>query len=91
MPKGRKEGAMIKATGRKRKEPGIVHRPAARDHKTGIATLGNYLPAGSTERTAAEIGVAAVGALLAAALLGVGPAALAGTAGYLVYHETREA
>jgi hypothetical protein len=82
---------MIKATGRKRREPGIVHRAAPRDHKTGIATLGSYLPAGSTERTAAEVGVAAIGALLVAAVLGVGPAALAGTAGYLVYRETREA
>jgi hypothetical protein len=82
---------MIKATGRKHKEPGIVHKAATRDHKTGITALGTYLPAGSTQRTAAEIAVAAGGALIAAAMLGVGPAALAGTAGYLVYRETREA
>jgi len=69
---------------RKRKEPGIVHR----DHKTGLALFESYLPAGSTQRTAAEVAGGVAGALLVAALIGVGPAALAGTAGYLVYHET---
>jgi len=47
------------------------------------------LPAGSRERAAAGIAAAAGGALLAAVVLGVGPAALAGAAGYLVYRETR--
>lgn len=50
--------------------------------------LESYLPAGSRERTAAKIAAAAGGALIAAAVLGVGPAALAGAAGYLVYRET---
>lgn len=53
-----------------------------------VAMLDSYLPAGSRERTVAKIAAAAGGALVAAAVLGVGPAALAGAAGYLVYRET---
>jgi len=75
---------MTKATVRKAKAPGIVHR----DHKAGWAAIDTYLPAGSAERTAAEIAAGMGGALLAAALIGVGPTALAGGAGYLVYRET---
>jgi len=75
---------MTKEATRKRKEPGIVHR----DHKTGLAMMESYLPAGSTQRTAAEIAAGMGGALLVAAMIGVGPAALAGGAGYLVYRET---
>jgi len=56
--------------------------------KSRIEMVESYLPAGSPQRAAAGVGVAALGALLAAAVLGVGPAALAGAAGYLVYHET---
>lgn len=52
------------------------------------AMLESYLPAGSPKRTVAKIAAAAGGALIAAALLGVGPAALAGAAGYLIYRET---
>lgn len=40
---------------------------------------------GSWERVAMGVGAAAGGGLLAAALVGVGPAALAGAAGYLAY------
>jgi hypothetical protein len=47
-----------------------------------------YLPNGSRQRAVAKIAAAAGGALIAAALLGVGPAALAGVAGYLVYRES---
>jgi hypothetical protein len=47
------------------------------------------LPAGSPQRAAAGVAAAAGGALLAAAALGVGPTALAGAVGYLVYRETR--
>lgn len=74
---------MTRAATRKR-EPGIVRK----DHKTGWAGLETYLPAGSTERTAAEVAAGMGGALLAAAIIGVGPTALAGAAGYLVYRET---
>ena len=44
-----------------------------------------FIPPGSPQRTVAGVGVAAVGALVAAAIFGVGPAALAGVAGYLAY------
>ncbi|HTW31433.1 MAG TPA: hypothetical protein VMD76_07125 [Candidatus Sulfotelmatobacter sp.] len=54
----------------------------------GFELVESYLPAGSAQRAAAGVTAAAAGALLAAAVLGVGPAALAGAAGYLVYHET---
>jgi len=53
------------------------------------AILRSYLPPGSPERSVAKVAAAAGGALIAAAVLGVGPAALAGAAGYLVYRETR--
>jgi len=82
---------MTKVTGRRKAGPGIIHKAIGRDHRTGLAMVETYLPAGSTERTAAEIGVAIGGALLAAAVLGAGPAALAGAAGYMVYSETRHA
>ena len=75
---------MTKTAVRKRREPGILHG----DHKTGWTAIESYLPAGSTERTAAEIVAGMGGVLLAAGLIGVGPTALAGAAGYLVYRET---
>ncbi|HTS77994.1 MAG TPA: hypothetical protein VMG40_17405 [Bryobacteraceae bacterium] len=78
---------MTRATvGRKREPP--RHHAVAKVEKDGLALVDTYLPAGSTERKVATVGGAAIGALLAAALLGVGPAALAGAAGYLVYHDT---
>jgi len=75
---------MTKTAVGKRNKPGIVHG----NHKTGWTAIETYLPAGSTERTTAEIVAGMGGALLAAALIGVGPTALAGAAGYLVYRET---
>jgi hypothetical protein len=81
---------MIKETvTRKRTKPGNTHRAATRSGKDAFATVESYLPTGSPERATAGIVAAAGGALLAAAVLGVGPAALAGAAGYLVYRETR--
>lgn len=74
--------------GRKRAVRAHVHKPAIVPAKEGFPLIESYLPAGSAERTAAEIAAAAVGALIAAAVLGVGPAALAGTAGYVMYRET---
>jgi len=58
-------------------------------HKTdkGFDIVKTYLPTGSPQRAAAGIAAAAGGALIAAAVFGAGPAALAGAAGYLVYHE----
>ena len=78
---------MTKATVRRKREPPPKHHVIAKANNDGLAMVENYLPAGSTERTVAGVAAAAVGALLAAALLGVGPAALAGAAGYVVYHE----
>ena len=72
--------------GRKR-EP--VRHAVMTHEKGGLDMVKAYLPPGSAERTAAEVGGAVVGALLAAAVLGVGPAALAGAAGYLVYRDVR--
>lgn len=80
---------MVQQTAGSRKKSANRTRTAA--DKTVIdafAKLESYLPAGSRQRSAAKIAVAAGGALLAAAVLGVGPAALAGAAGYLVYRET---
>jgi len=69
--------------GRKSRASG--HRAVAKHG--AFEMVKSYLPAGSTQRTAAGIGAAAFAALLAAAVVGVGPAALAGAAGYVVYHE----
>ncbi len=78
---------MIKKTmGVKTTKP--AHTRKAEIHKEKLIAAKSYLPPGSTERAVAEVGAAAGGALLAAAVLGVGPAALAGAAGYLVYRET---
>jgi len=71
---------------RKRPTSGHLHKAVAHG-KEGF-TIESWLPAGTPQRTTAEIATAAGGALIAAALLGVGPAALAGAAGYLVYRET---
>ena len=81
---------MIKeTTTRKSAKSGTMHKKAASTNGIdGFATVESYLPAGSAQRTVAGIAAAAGGALVAAAVLGVGPAALAGAAGYLVYRET---
>jgi len=57
--------------------------------KEGYAAVESYFPTGSQQRTVGGIAAAAGGALLASAAFGVGPVALAGAAGYLVYRETR--
>jgi hypothetical protein len=72
---------------RKRPTSGHLHKAAIAHGKDGFA-VESWLPAGSPERTTAEIAAAAGGALIAAAVVGVGPAALAGAAGYLMYRET---
>jgi len=72
---------------KKRATSGHLHKAGIAHGKNGFA-IESYLPAGSPQRTSAEIVAAAGGALIAAAVLGVGPAALAGAAGYLVYRET---
>ena len=62
-------------------------KAARKNVEDTFATAGSLLRIGSPQRAAAGIAAAAGGALLAAAALGVGPAALAGAAGYLVYRE----
>jgi len=73
-------------TVRKSATSGHLHKAGIVHGKDGFA-VESWLPAGSPQRTTAEIVAAAGGALIAAAVLGVGPAALAGAAGYLVYRE----
>jgi hypothetical protein len=80
---------MIKQTPRKRKSAKSRNMHAKVDEVS--ARVESLLPSGSPQRAAAGIAAAAGGALLAAAILGVGPAALAGAAGYLVYRETHRA
>jgi hypothetical protein len=81
---------MIKETTRKRKraKSGKLHKSASNGSDIS-AKVESLLPTGSPQRTAVGVAAAAGGALLAAAALGVGPTALAGAVGYLVYRETR--
>jgi hypothetical protein len=80
---------MIKeTTTRKSAKSGNMHKAASTNGIDGFATVESYLPTGSAQRAVAGIAAAAGGALVAAAVLGVGPAALAGAAGYLVYRES---
>jgi hypothetical protein len=83
---------MIKETTRKRiTKTAKVHKQESVSAVDGLPTIESFLPAGSAQRAVAGIAAAAGGALVAAAVLGVGPAALAGAAGYLVYRETNRA
>jgi hypothetical protein len=82
---------MVKETARKRKRAKSrnTHKAASQNAADISAKVESLLPAGSPQRTAVSVAAAAGGALLAAAALGVGPVALAGAVGYLVYRETR--
>jgi hypothetical protein len=82
---------MIKKTAATRKsaKPGNGHKAPSNNGKHASTMVESILPTGSLQRTAAGIAVAAGGALFAASTLGVGPAALAGTAGYLAYRASR--
>lgn len=53
-------------------------------------TVEALLPKGSLRRLAAGVAAAAVGGLWVAAWVGAGPAAIAGTAGYLAYRKLHE-
>jgi hypothetical protein len=55
------------------------------DGASAYARVDSMLPIGSWQRVAAGVAAAAGGGLLAVATLGIGPAALAGAAGYLAY------
>jgi hypothetical protein len=64
---------------------GKVEKAIRKSAKDIAATIGSMGPPGSPERVAAGVAAVAVGALIAGATLGAGPAALAGAAGYLAY------
>ena len=80
---------MIKNTAAKRKSAKSANmlKAVRKSVEDTFARVGSVLRIGSAERVTAGIVAAAGGALLAAAALGVGPAALAGAAGYVVYRE----
>jgi len=82
---------MVKATRRKNTEPRHLQKAAGNNIEHGLEMVASYLPAGSPQRAMAGIAGAIAGVLLAAAVIGVGPTALAGAAGYVVYHETHRA
>jgi len=84
----RRSAPSDQSSARKSVPSGGGRKSAAEEARDALSVIKNYLPAGSRERTVAKIAAAAGGALIAAALLGVGPVALAGAAGYLVYRET---
>jgi hypothetical protein len=68
-------------------KPGNIQEAARKNGNDGPGTVGSLLPAGSRERATVGVAAAAGGALLASAALGLGPAALAGAAGYVAYRE----
>jgi hypothetical protein len=78
---------MAKRSIRKNAGSARARKPEPKDAKDLLSVVEAYLPEGSQQRVVAKIAAAAGGALIAAAILGVGPAALAGAAGYLVYRE----
>ena len=80
---------MIKKTAGKRKsaKSGNMHKATSKNGNDPFAIVDAYLPTGSPQRAVAGIAAAAGGALVAATVLGLGPAALAGAAGYLAYRE----
>jgi hypothetical protein len=62
-----------------------MQKAAIRMGKDGSRTVQSLFPLGSSRRVAAGIAAAAGTALFAGLTFGVGPAALAGAAGYLAY------
>ena len=79
---------MNKHTAGQNEKSGNGQKSTQKSDKHGVATIESIeslLPTGSWQRVAAGVAAAAGGGLLAAAMVGVGPAALAGAAGYLAY------
>jgi len=64
---------------------GNIHKAMPRRGKSGFETAESLLPTGSWQRVAVGVAAAAGSGLIAAAMVGVGPAAIAGAAGYLAY------
>lgn len=80
---------MNKKTAMPRVRSGNIEEVARHNVQQGFAMVESFLPSGSSQRAIAGIGLAAGGALLAAAVFGAGTAALAGAAGYLAYRGMR--
>jgi len=78
-----------KAGKKKTTKSGAIHKAAPRNVRSIPEKVESLLPTGSPQRAVADVAAAAGGALLAAAVLGVGPAALAGAAGYVAYQAQR--
>ncbi len=76
---------MNKETATKRQHSDDSNKAAHSKGHDASATIETVLPTGSWQRMAAGVAAAAGGGLIAAAVVGVGPAALAGAAGYLAY------
>ena len=76
---------MSKETSTQSEKSGRTNKAANKQSKEGFAKVEAVLPEGSWQRVAAGVTAAAGGGLIAAAMVGVGPAALAGAAGYLAY------
>jgi len=70
------------------KETGTKSHKAHKEN--GIAKVESVLPEGSWQRTALGVTVAAGSGLLLTSLIGVGPVAVAGAAGYLAFRELRK-
>jgi len=75
---------MNKATSGHSERIGNINR-ARKQEKEGFGITDSLLQPNSWQRTTLGVAAAAGGGLLAVAMLGVGPAAIAGAAGYLAY------
>ena len=64
---------------------GNNHKTARAHGKDPMATAEALLPTGSWQRLTVGVAAAAGGGLLAVSMLGAGPVAIAGAAGYLAY------
>jgi hypothetical protein len=80
---------MNKETVKHNEKSAHIHK-AAHKHDDVAIKIESVLPTGSWQRTAAGVVAAAGGGLLAVAIVGVGPAAIAGAAGYLAYRGLNE-
>lgn len=75
---------MNKATSNQSERGSNINK-ARKQAKEGFGIADSLLQPNTWQRTTLGVAAAAGGGLLAVAMLGVGPAAIAGTAGYLAY------
>ena len=78
---------MNKQTVTQNEKSGGIHKTAHKSAEEVSAKAEALLPSGSWQRVVVGVAAAAGGGLIAAAMVGVGPAALAGAAGYLAYRK----